>query len=120
MARERTSARHAPRLGVALRATIISGDPARAPLPVTTRDLGPGGALCESCTPAAAGENCSFSLELPAGGSGRVETIALPARIIRVEGTDPYIIAIEFHRPPTRIVELLKRYLWRLSRETAR
>jgi hypothetical protein len=120
MARERTSARNAPRLEVALRAELISPDPARAPLPVTTRDLGPGGALCDSETPAAAGESLSFSLEIPAAASGGVERVALPARVIRVEGTGPYIIAIQFHRPPTRIVELLKRYLWRLSRETGR
>jgi hypothetical protein len=120
MARERTSARTAPRLEVALRATIISGDPTRAPLPVTTRDLGPGGAMCDSGAPVAAGESVSFSLELPAGPSGGAETVALPARVIRVEGTGPYVIGIQFHRPPTRIVELLKRYLWRLSREPGR
>ena len=120
MARERTSARTAPRLEVALRATLISGDPTRAALPVTTRDLGPGGALCESGTPVAAGENFSLSLDLPAGPSDVVEKVALPARIIRVEGTGPYIVAIQFHRPPTRVVELLKRYLWRLSRGTGR
>jgi hypothetical protein len=120
MARERTSARNAPRLEVVLRAALISGDPTRGPLPVTTRDLGSGGALCESGTPVAAGEDFSLSLELPVGASGGVEKVALPARIIRVEGTGPYILAIQFHRPPTRIVELLKRYLWRLSRETGR
>src|SRR5690349_2604598 len=115
MARERTSARTAPRLEVALRAALVSGDPTRDALPVTTRDLGPGGALCESMAPVVAGENFSLSLELPVGPSGGVEKVALPARIIRVEGTGPYIVAIQFHRPPTRIVELLKRYLWRLS-----
>jgi len=120
MARERTSARNAPRLEVALRAELISADPARAPLPVTTRDLGPGGALCESRTPTPAGENLSFSIELPSGPSGGVEKAALPAHVIRVEGTGPYIIALQFHRPPPRIVEMLKRYLWRLSRETGR
>jgi len=120
MARERTSARNAPRLEVALRAELISADPARTPLPVITRDLGPGGALCESATPTVAGANLSFSLEIPAGSRGGVEKLALPALVIRVEGTGPYIIAIQFHRPPTRIVELLKRYLWRLSRETGR
>ena len=120
MARERTSARTAPRLEVALRAALISGDPMRAAVPVTTRDLGAGGALCESGTPVAAGENFSFSLDLPVGPSGGVEKVAFPARIIRVEGTGPYILAIQFLRPPTRIVELLKRYLWRMSRETGR
>jgi PilZ domain len=120
MARERTSARHAPRLEVALRASLISSDPSRAPLPVTTRDLGPGGAQCESGVPVTAGEEISFRLDLPAGATGGVESLALPARIVRVEGADPYVIAVQFHRPPARIVELLKRYLWRLSRETGR
>jgi hypothetical protein len=120
MARERTSARTAPRLEVALRAALVSSDPTRAVLPVTTRDLGPGGALCESGTSVAAGEDFSLSLDLPAGPSGGVEKVALPARIVRVEGTGPYILAIQFHRPPTRVVELLKRFLWRRSRETGR
>lgn len=120
MARERTSARNAPRLEVALRAALISGDPTRDPLPVTTRDLGPGGALCESGTSPVDGEDLSFSVELPTGATGGGEKVALPARVVRVEGTGPYIIAIQFHRPPARIVELLKRYLWRLSRETGR
>jgi hypothetical protein len=120
MVRERTSARNAPRLEVALQADLIYADPARASLQVTTRDLGPGGALCESGTAAAAGENLSFGLEIPVGASGHFEKIALPARVIRVEGTGPYTIAIQFQKPPARIVELLKRYLWRLSRESGR
>jgi hypothetical protein len=70
--------------------------------------------------PVTAGEEISFRLDLPAGATGGVESLALPARIVRVEGADPYVIAVQFHRPPARIVELLKRYLWRLSRETGR
>ncbi|HYV85302.1 MAG TPA: PilZ domain-containing protein [Patescibacteria group bacterium] len=120
MASERTSARNAPRLEIALQASLISSDPSRAPVPVTTRDLGPGGALCESGTTLLEGEEVSFRLDLPAGASGGLETLALPARIIRVEGANPYVIAVQFNRAPARIVELLKRYLWRLSRETGR
>lgn len=120
MARERTSARHAPRLEVTLPATLVFVDASRATLPVTTHDLGPGGTLCESAAPVEAGLEASFRLDLPATPTSRAETLALPARIVRVDGAKPWVIAIQFIRPPARIVELLKRYLWRMSRAAGR
>jgi hypothetical protein len=113
MSKERTAARQSPRLEVSLAAHLLSLATGAPPIPVTTRDLGPNGALCESGTSVAEGESYSFSVTLPASGRGQAETIALPAKVVRVEGVAPYAIALQFSPRPERSVEALKRFVWR-------
>ena len=113
MSKERTAARKSPRLEVSLAARLLPLAAGAPPIPVTTRDLGPTGALCESGTSVAEGDSYSFSVTLPATGSAQAETIALPARVVRVEGVAPYAIALQFSPHPERCVEALKRFVWR-------
>jgi hypothetical protein len=123
MTKESTSARHAPRIETTLAAELIptgEGGARGAAVPVTTRDLGAGGALCEVGRSVPAGGLYLFRVDLPGGAGGRKEQVELPARIVRVEGEAPWVIAVRFVSPPARTVETLKRFLWRARQTSGR
>ena len=119
--KERTVARSAPRSPLNLEAELVagpSGDPRT--VRVLTRDLGVGGALCESPEALPEGSSVSLCLSLPATRTAGPETVVIPAIISRVEGSGPCTLALRFGDPRSAPIRALGRFLLRARDPMAR
>ena len=102
-----------------LEAEILSPGNPRA-VRVHTRDLGVGGALCDSPEPLPEGTSVSLRLTLPATRTTGSETIVIAATITRVEGSTPFTLALKFADPRSAPVRTLGRFLFRARDSMAR
>ena len=112
MGHDRDDARIDPRAQVRLPAAIFGADPDHPEIEATTRNLSAGGALCECAVPLPLGRPIKLRLDLP-DDSGASHAVILEALVLRVEAGTPCVIALHFINAPARILELVKRFVFR-------
>lgn len=84
-------------------------------IPMTTRNLSLGGALCTSVAAVPPGATVKLRLDLE-DEAGVNRPVVLEAIILRVEGRGPYEVAFHFTSVPAATAAILKDYLQRLIR----
>jgi len=107
-----------PRAEVRLPAAIFGAGPEQPEITATTRNLSAGGTLCECAVPLPLGRPIKLRLELP-DDSGAPHTVILEALVLRVEGGTPCVVALHFINVPARILDLVKRFVFRSVSGTA-
>lgn len=112
MGHHRDDARIDLRAEVRLPAAIFGADPDHPEIAAITRNLSTGGALCECAVPLPLGQPIKLRLELP-DDTGAPHSVILEALVLRVEGGTPCVIALHFINVPARILELVKRFVFR-------
>jgi len=117
--KERTAARSGPRLPMTLEADLVVGsDSGARMLRVVTCDLGAGGASIESPEPVEAGATVTLQLTLVDAAEEAPRLIALPAIVTRIEGVNPFRLALTFAGAHPAAVEALKRFIFRARDRT--
>lgn len=110
MKTEKTAARGTPRLDLALPARLVP-DPSEGEgvLEVTTRDLGGGGVLCEG--PVAPPRGARFTLQLTLPGETGGTRLSVPVRVVRVDGSGPFVLALQYEDPADGALETIRRFV---------
>jgi c-di-GMP-binding flagellar brake protein YcgR len=101
-----------PRVEVRLRAVLFGALTGVDELELTTVNLSAGGALCESPRPVPLGRPVRLRLDLT-DDSGAPHPVVIEALVLRTEGSGPYRVALHFVNVPPRILDLVRKFVFR-------
>lgn len=118
MGQQTGDARVDPRVDVRVPVVVFGAAPDRQEIEMVTRNLSAGGTLCESAVSVPLGTPVSLRLDL-ADEAGVVHPVVSGAIAVRVEGAGPFTVAFHFVNAPARVVDRVKRFVFRALRSSS-